>query len=175
MGAITKAIRWAAGEVWEKVNVVGTWRTLKAAGQKYGRRFLVAAVIWEIIEDVVFPVLSWWFGVPELIPIFLIFHFEVITWPIFFWAFRTYDRIRGREAWEPERPAMSSHWRSAVKVGVYLMAMTGWMWAFLHPVDGRTSIWSWACTSAWWRPSGSSMSESGTTPTSVSGTTTRCK
>jgi len=131
MNTVLKALRWALGEVWEKVNVLGTWRSLRDAGRKYGVRFLIAAVIWELIEDVLFPILSWWAGAPQLIPVFLIFHFEIITWPIFFWAFRTYDRLKGREPWEPERPAMSSHLRSAVKVGVYQTAVAGWVWAFL--------------------------------------------
>jgi len=140
MKGIGQAARWAAGEVWEKINVPATWRELKALGKKHGTRFFIAALIWELIEDVLFPILSWYFGMPELIPIFLIFHFEVITWPIFFWAFKTYDRARGREPWEPDRSAMSTSWRSFMKVLVYQLAAFGWLWALFTPL--KTEGWS---------------------------------
>ena len=135
MNIALRAARWVAGEVWEKVNVVATWKELRKLGQKYGLRFFIAALIWEIIEDVVFPIMSWYGGMPELIPFFLIFHFEVITWPIFFWAFKTYDRAKGREPMEPDRPIMSAPWRTAMQVFGYTLAMTGWSWAFLHNIS----------------------------------------
>ncbi len=81
MNNLIKVFRWVAGEVWEKINLPGAYRELKKLGAKYGRRFFWAAVVWEIIEDLIFPLLSWWFGVPELIPLFLIFHFEPIAYP----------------------------------------------------------------------------------------------
>lgn len=74
-------ISWLLKEAWEKINIVATWRTIKALGKKYGKRFFWAALIWEIIEDVVFPFISWKMGVPELIPVFLILHFEPIVYP----------------------------------------------------------------------------------------------
>lgn len=131
MGAIWKAVRWALGEVWEKVNIVGTYRELVRLGKKHGRRFFWAAIVWELIEDGLFPLLSWWAGVPELIPLFLIFHFEPIAYPAIFWGFRMYDRARGREPWEPDRSVRSSYWRSVSKVVVYKLAITGWFLAIL--------------------------------------------
>lgn len=116
---IWKLLKWALGEAWEKINIFETWRELKELGKKYGVRFFIAALIWEIIEDGVFPLLSWWAGVPQLIPLFLIFHFEPVVYPVFFWGFRTWDRFRGEEPWEPDRIAYSSHWRSFVKVTNY--------------------------------------------------------
>lgn len=131
MTAIWKAIRWALGEVWEKINVVAAYRELVKLGKKHGRRFFWAALVWELIEDGLFPLLSWWAGVPELIPLFLIFHFEPIAYPAIFWGFRMYDRARGREPWEPDRSVQSSYWRSVGKVVVYKLAITGWFVAIL--------------------------------------------
>ena len=116
---LIRFLRWATEEAWEKINVVHTAKELWALGLKYGFRFFVVAVIWEIIEDVIFPLLSWWFGVPQLIPLFLIFHFEPVVYPLFFWAFRTWDRLMGHEPWEPDRPAYSTHWRTGLKTIQY--------------------------------------------------------
>lgn len=123
---LIKTIRWVIGEVWEKVNFPAVYRELKRLGKKHGRRFFWAALIWELIEDGVFPLLSWWFGVPELIPLFLILHFEPIAYPAIFWGFRMYDRARGREPWDPDRSAHSSYWRSIFKVMIYMTAVMGW-------------------------------------------------
>lgn len=120
-----------AEEILEKVNIVETWRELKARGKKHGTRFFVAALIWEIIEDVVFPFIAWKLGVPGLIPVFLVLHFEPVVYPIFFWAFRTWDRTQGREPWEPNRPAQSSSIRSAAKATLYEVAVAGWYAAIL--------------------------------------------
>lgn len=119
--------RWIVNEAWEKINVVATWRTIKGLGKKYGKRFFWAALIWEIIEDVVFPFISWKMGVPELIPVFLVLHFEPIVYPAFFWGFKTWDRIQGKEPWAPEREAQSSHWRSLLKGLTLHMSITGWL------------------------------------------------
>ena len=122
-----KLIRWALHEAWEKINFAGTYREVKALGQKHGRRFFWVALIWEMIEDIVFPFIAWMCGVPGLIPVFLIMHFEPIVYPVFFWAFRMWDRSQGREPWEPDRTAMSAYWRSVVKVTVYQLATLGWL------------------------------------------------
>lgn len=114
--AFGHALRWLAEEAWEKINVVETWRELRALGHKHGTRFFVVAVLWELIEDVLFPYLSWRAGYPALIPVFLVLHFEPVVYPIFFFAFRTWDRIQGREPWEPDRLATSAYWRTALKV-----------------------------------------------------------
>lgn len=111
--------RWAVEEAREKLDVRETWRELRALGQKHGRRFFVAAVLWELVEDVVFPFISWRLGHPELIPVFLVLHFEPIVYPVFFFAFRTYDRIRGREPWEPDRLGQSTYWRAGLQVLSY--------------------------------------------------------
>jgi len=122
---------WVIGKVWEKVNFPAAYRELKALGKKHGKRFFWVALLWEIIEDVVFPFISWKMGVPELIPLFLIMHFEPIVYPAFFWGFRMYDRAKGREPWEPDRSAQSSYWRSVSKVVVYKLAVAGWFVAIL--------------------------------------------
>jgi hypothetical protein len=129
MNAVFRIVRWVLGQLWEKINLPAIYRELRALGKKHGKRFFWAALIWELIEDVLFPYLSWLAGMPELIPLFLVLHFEPIVYPVFFWAFRTYDRYKDREPWEPDRSAQSSHWRSAVKVGVYKVASLGWFTA----------------------------------------------
>ena len=131
MNRIRQAIQWAAGEAWEKVDLRGKWEEIKETGQTWGPRFIVVAVIWEIIEDGVFPFLSWYFGMAWLIPIFLIWHFEPVVYPIFFWMFRTYDRSIGVTPWEADRPAYSSHWRTALKVGVYRVVSLGALYVLL--------------------------------------------
>ncbi len=120
-------IRWLLGKLWEKVNLPAVYRELKALGKKHGRRFFIAALIWEAIEDLVFPFIAWLMGVPELIPVFLVLHFEPIVYPVFFWGFKTYDRIRGREPWEPDRQAHSSHWRSILKGLTFQLSVLGWL------------------------------------------------
>lgn len=120
-------IRWLLQQVWEKINLPKMYRELEALGKKHGKRFFWAAIIWEMIEDIVFPFFSWLFGVPELIPVFLILHFEPIVYPVFFWAFKTWDRIRGQEPWEPDRSAQSSHWRSILKGLTFQLSITGWL------------------------------------------------
>ncbi len=120
-------IRWILREIWEKINIFATWKTIKDLGKKYGKRFFWAALIWEIIEDVVFPFIAWKLGVPELIPVFLVLHFEPIVYPAFFWGFKTWDRIQGKEPWNPERGAHSNHWRSILKGLTFQLSITGWL------------------------------------------------
>lgn len=132
---IRRVAKWAFEEAKEKLNVFATIREIRALGKKYGTRFLVFAVVWEIVEDVVFPILAWRAGVPELAPVFLILHFEPVVYPIAFWAFRTHDRLRGKAPWEPERSAMSSHWRSLAKITVYrIMAYVAFLGVFAGQV-----------------------------------------
>jgi len=126
MNAITRVCKWALGEAWEKINVRAKWEEIKAEGLKHGTRFVIFAVAWECIEDIVLPLLAWYFGMPALIPFFLVMHFEPITWPTALWAFRMYDRSQGRIPWEPDRTAQSSNLRSAGKTLVYQLAATGW-------------------------------------------------
>ncbi len=132
-------LKWAWSEFKEKINVMETFREIKALGKKYGRRFFIMALTWELIEDVLFPYLSYKAGVPELIPVFLILHFEPIVYPIAFWVFKTYDRIQGRESWEPERTAMSSHLRSLAKVTGYRVLSVCAFWLLL--VDAKLPLW----------------------------------
>lgn len=120
-------LRWLLHEAWEKINIVNTWREIKALGKKYGKRFFWAALIWECIEDIVFPFISWKMGVPELIPVFLVMHFEPVVYPALFWGFRTWDRIQGKEPWNPPRGAFSHHWRSVLKGLTFQLAITGWL------------------------------------------------
>ena len=115
-----------ASEAWEKIDVRAKWREIKEEGKKHGRRFVIFAVIWEFIEDVVFPYIAWRLGHPELIAFFLVMHFEPIVWPTGLWAFRTWDRAHGIVPWEPDRSAMSSHWRSAGKVALYKVISAGY-------------------------------------------------
>lgn len=123
--------RWILNQVWEKVNLAHAYRELKELGKKHGKRFFIAAVLWEMVEDIVFPFLSWLFGVPELIPVFLVLHFEPIVYPAFFWGFRTWDRAHGKEPWEPDRSAQSTYWRSVVKVAVFQAVSLGWLSHFI--------------------------------------------
>ena len=120
-------VRWLLKVVWEKVNLPAVYREIKALGKKHGKRFFWAAIIWEVIEDVVFPFIAWLCGVPALIPVFLVLHFEPIVYPVFFWGFKTYDRIQGKEPWDPDREAHSSHWRSILKGLTLHLAVTGWL------------------------------------------------
>ena len=128
---VKRFIHWVLTEAWEKINIPGAYRGLRELGAKHGKRFFWAAVIWELIEDVVFPFIAWKCGMPELIPLFLVLHFEPIVYPAFFWGFRMYDRMNGREPWEPDRANQSSYWRSAAKVLVYKLAIGGWFVAIL--------------------------------------------
>lgn len=119
--------RWLLNKLWEKINVANTYREIKALGKKYGKRFFWAAILWECVEDIVFPLLCLKFGVPGLIPVFIIMHFEPIVYPVFFWGFRTWDRIQGVEPWEPERSSQSAHWRSVLKGLVFQLSISGWL------------------------------------------------
>lgn len=124
---IIRAVKWAAGEVWEKINLPAVWRELKELGRKHGKRFFWAALIWELIEDGVFPLVSWFLGVPELIPLFLIFHFEPIAYPAIFWLFRVWDRKHGLVPEHPERCAHSASWRSWAKAFNFNVAALGFL------------------------------------------------
>ena len=116
---LRRAWCWAAGEIWEKVNIFETWRELKKLLKSQGPRFFVFAVVWELFEDVVIPIILWNVGLPELIPIVLLLHGEPIVYPIAIFGFRTYDRCRGRVPWEPDRSAMSTGYRTAAKMLLY--------------------------------------------------------
>ena len=130
MNVFTRALAWMLEEAREKVDLKAKWTEIKETGQEWGPRFIVVGVIWEIIEDGVFPLLAWWFGFAWLIPVFLIWHFEPVVYPIFFWLFRTYDRLTGKTKWEADRPAYSSHLRTVIKVAVYRVATIGGLIAF---------------------------------------------
>ena len=135
-----KAIfKWAAGEAREKLDLVEKWNEIVETGKDWGLRFVIFAVVWEIIEDGVFPVLAWYFGAPWLIPVFLIWHFEPVVYPIAFWCFRTYDRIKGRTPWEADRPGYSSHKRTVIKVLAYRAVSVGGLAALLLYLD--LSLW----------------------------------
>jgi len=127
MHSLKRFFRWASQEAWEKINVVGTAKKLYSYRKKYGWRFFIPAATWTLFEDIVAPLLAWHFGVPELALLLLIIHFEWIVYPAIFWSIRTYDRWLGREPWEPDRSAQSSHWRSLCKVSIYKFALTGWL------------------------------------------------
>lgn len=124
--------RWALSEAREKLDLRTKWHEILETSKEWGPRFIVAAVIWELIEDVLFPFLSWWFGVPWLIPVFLIWHFEPVSYPVIFWMFRTWDRVNGKSPWEADRPAYSSHWRTALKVLIYRLTSIGGLLFLQH-------------------------------------------
>lgn len=128
-------IKWIINVIWDKVNFPKVYREIKALGKKHGKRFFWAALIWEFIEDVVFPFIAWKAGVPALIPIFLVLHFEPIVYPAFFWGFRMWDRAHGKEPWEPDRSAQSAYWRSVTKVAIFQFAVSGWL---LHVLEWKT-------------------------------------
>lgn len=121
-------IKWLLGEAWEKVNVLEKWRELKALGKKHGRRFFIVAFLWELVEDVIFPSLAYHFGHPALIPMFLVMHFEPVVYPVFFWCFRMWDRLQGREPWDPDRQAASTYYRALTKTFTYRVIS---VWVFL--------------------------------------------
>jgi hypothetical protein len=127
-----RILHWIAAQIGEKVNIPAVWRELKEAGRTHGRRFLIAAVVWELIEDVLFPLLAWWAGAPELIPVFLVLHFEPVAYPVIFWMFREYDKKMGRAPANPARSTYSAHWRSWAKAAQYNIATFGALsWALL--------------------------------------------
>ena len=77
--------------------------------------------------------------VPELIPILLIFHFEVIAYPVAFCVFKEWDRIRGVTTMYPEgRHSWSTLSRSLAKVSIYMLAASGW--AFIYMGQSPTLI-----------------------------------
>lgn len=120
-------IKWLLNKLWEKINLASTYREIKTLGKKYGKRFFWVAILWECVEDIVFPLLCLKFKVPGLIPVFLIMHFEPIVYPVFFWGFRTWDRMQGIEPWEPDRSAQSAHWRSVLKGLTFQLSISGWL------------------------------------------------
>jgi len=128
-------LRWLAGEAYEKVNLAATWRELKELGHKHGRRFFIVAVLWEMVEDLVFPVIAIFFKHPWLVPVFLVLHFEPVVYPMFFYGFRTWDRLQGREPWEPDRLAMSAYWRTGLKVLSHRLLSLGLFLLWLRSFD----------------------------------------
>ncbi len=118
--AMHRAVAWVVTKAWEKLDIVATWRALRDLGREHGLRFLVAAAIWEFLfEDFLFPLIAWRLGHPGLIPVLLLLHFEPVVYPVFFFGFRTWDRLRGRVPWEPDRRAASTYTRTAVKALSY--------------------------------------------------------
>lgn len=136
---IWSALKWAGEEAWEKINIPAKWAEIKTLGKKHGLRFVVFAVVWELIEDGLFPFLSWYFGVPELIPVFLVLHFEPVVYPVAFYAFRTYDRLQGKEPWDPDRSAASKGYRTAAKVLIYRLVSLAAFGAILSHLS--ISMW----------------------------------
>jgi len=147
-------IKWLLAQAWEKINLAHAYRELKELGRKHGRRFFWAALIWEGIEDIVFPYLSWKMGVPGLIPVFLVLHFEPIVYPAFFWGFRMWDRSQGKEPWDPNRPAHSAYWRSILKGMVFNLTALGWLshivpWKALLPYAILTAAFGFVHERIW--------------------------
>jgi hypothetical protein len=138
----TRVALWVAEEAWEKVNVVETWRTLKKLGQKYGRRFFVAALALEFVESVVAPSVAAYFKAYWLIPIFIVFHTEPLMYPVFFFAFLTWDRIQGREPWEPERLAQSTYTRAGLQVLSYRVVA----FALFYVILSQLGVTPWLLT-----------------------------
>lgn len=122
LNKIRTALLWLAGEVWERVNIVGTARGLTKLAREQGLRFAIAAGIWEFIESIVIPGYCLMHHQPVLAALFVVFHLEPIVWPLIIYGFRTWDRLLGRIPWEPDRTAMSSSFRSGAKVTLYRLA-----------------------------------------------------
>lgn len=118
---LRRALGWLVGEARERFDVRGTIRELRALGLKHGRRFFVAAAVWEFIESVVLPAVALYYKQPALAVLFVVFHAEPVVYPVLFFAFRTWDRYKGRVPWEPDRSAMSASYRSGAKVTLYRM------------------------------------------------------
>jgi len=147
-------LKWILRKLWEKINLANTYRDIKTLGKKYGKRFFWIAILWECVEDIIFPLLCLKFRVPGLIPVFLVMHFEPIVYPAFFWGFRTWDRIQGKEPWEPDRSSQSAHWRSILKGLVFQLAITGWLsqviaWKLLAIFTGLMSLFGFIHERVW--------------------------
>lgn len=119
----------------ERLDVRGTVREIRGLGRKYGLRFMVAAAVWEVIESLVIPGIMLRYHQPALALFFVLFHFEPVVYPVLFYAFRSYDRVRGRIPWEPDRGMMSSSKRTAAKVTLYRMVSVAVFWALLRVFD----------------------------------------
>jgi hypothetical protein len=127
-------------QVREKVSVRKAWEEIKALGKRHGTRFLIAAAIWEFgLEDGLFPLIAVWYHHPEIAVLLLFLHFEPVVYPIILWGFRMYDRFRGRVSWEPERSAMSSYSRTALKVLLYRLYSATLFWLYLSKL--HLNLW----------------------------------
>jgi len=123
--SLRKAAQWALGEFLEKINIFETWRELKKLGVKYGRRFFIAAVLYELFEDVCVPILLYHLGFPELIPAVLILHGEPLVYPFIFFGFKVWDHYVRGLPWHPDRPFCSNGYRTAAKVASYRVVALG--------------------------------------------------
>lgn len=132
---LVELARRAVGHLREKFDLAATWRGLLEIGRRRGRRFFVAAMLWELVEDIGFPALAIYCGHPWLVPVFLVLHFEPIVYPLFEFTFRTYDRLLGVAPWEPDRAWQSSHRRTAAKVLSHRLVSVVLFWIFLRRVD----------------------------------------
>lgn len=144
---LTNTVRWAWGEVREKLDIRGTIADIKAIGRKHGRRMLIFAILWECIEDGLFPALSIYYGMPELVAFFLVFHFEPITYPLALWCFRMWDRARGLEPWDPEhRVNTSTYKRTVVKTTIYASTTAAlfylMLWQFRMGWGFHVGLWA---------------------------------
>lgn len=79
IGGLTRHVLKA---VREKLNVAATAKAIWKLARSKGWRFAVFAVVWEFIEQVVFPAVTIWLGYPALAPVILAIHFEPFVYPI---------------------------------------------------------------------------------------------
>lgn len=133
----------------EKFDLRATYREIKEVARAHGWRFGAAAAAWEVLESVVIPAVLCSRHQYLLAAFFVVFHFEPIVWPIFFFLFRTYDRICGRIPWDPPRLNASTSWRSATKVCVYRAATILLFWLAmerLHLGQGLLALYTGVMT-----------------------------
>ena len=75
-------------------DVKETVRELKRLGVKHGPYFLVYAIIVEVLEDVVTPIILGFVGYPQFIPVVLALHSEPVMYPLYFAGRAVVRRVR---------------------------------------------------------------------------------
>lgn len=96
VGATRALTGWIWTHTWSRLNLVGTWRELVALGRQHGRRFLVAAIAWEVVEDLVLPGVAVALGHAWLVPVLWLMHWEFAVYPLLILLFLAWDRACSR-------------------------------------------------------------------------------
>ena len=89
--ALKRAAAEVALRVWDKVNVAKTARDLRDLGRKHGTRFLVAAALWTLLEDLVLPGTLALLGFTKAALLVTTLHLEPLVFPAMLAGFRAWD------------------------------------------------------------------------------------